>query len=63
MFIFTEFVGSHLKESFECYKRLKVAYRKDRNDRYYASRSYKNKQRSQKYDVDRQRIKAKTRNN
>ena len=41
MFIFTDFVGSQLKESFEHYKRLKLQKRKVRNDRYYASRFYK----------------------
>ena len=59
MFIFTDFVGSQLKESFEHYKRLKLQKRKVRNDRYYASRFYKsqsqNKQKSQKYDAVRQR--------
>ena len=40
MFIFTDFVGSQLKESFEHYKRL-MQKRKVRNDRYYASRFYK----------------------
>ena len=52
MFIFTDFVGSQLKESFEHYKRLKLQKRKVRNDRYYASRFYKsqsqNKQKSKK---------------
>ena len=59
MFIFTDFVGSQLKESFEHYKRLKLQKRKVRNDRYYASRFYKsqsqNKQKPQKYDAVRQR--------
>ena len=43
MFIFTDFVGSQLKESFEhyMYKRLKLQKRKERNDRYSASRFYK----------------------
>ena len=60
MFIFTDFVGSQLKESIEHYKRLKLQNRKVRNDRYHASRFYKesqsqNKQKSQKYDAVRQR--------
>ena len=58
MVIFTDFVGSQLKESFEHYKRL-MQKRKVRNDRYYASRFYKsksqNKQKSEKYDAVRQR--------
>ena len=58
MFIFTDFVGSQLKESFEHYKRF-MQKRKVRNDRYYASRFYKsqskNKQKSKKYDAVRQR--------
>ena len=58
MFIFTDFVGSQLKESFEHYKRL-MQKRKVRNDRYYASRFYKsqsqNKQKSKKDDAVRQR--------
>ena len=40
MFIFTDFVGPQLKESFEHYKRLKATKRKERNDRYRASRLY-----------------------
>ena len=68
MFIFTDFVGSQLKESFEHYKRLKLQKRKLRNDRYYASRFYKSpsqyKQKSQKYDAVRQRNwRLKTQNN
>ena len=58
MFIFTGFVGSQLKESFEHYKRL-MQKRKVRNDRYYASRFYKsqsqNKQKFKKDDAVRQR--------
>ena len=57
--VFTDFIGSQLKESFEHYKRLKLQKRKVRNDRYYASRFYKsqsqNKQKTQKYDAVRQR--------
>ena len=68
MFIFTDFVGSQLKESFEHYKRLKLQKRKLRNDRYYASRFYKSQsqyeQKSQKYDAARQRNwRLKTQNN
>ena len=59
MFIFTDFVGSQLKESFEHFKCLKLQKRIVRNDRYYASRFYKsqsqNKKKSQKYDAVRQR--------
>ena len=59
MFLFTDFVGSQLKESFEHYKRLKLQKAKVRNDRYYASRFYnsqtQNKQKSKKYDAVRQR--------
>ena len=59
MIIFTDFVGSQLKESFEHYKSLKLQKRKVRNDKCYASRFYKspsqNKQKSQKYDAGRQR--------
>ena len=40
MFIFTDFVGLQLKESFEYYKPLKAAKRKERNERYYASKSH-----------------------
>ena len=58
MFIFTDFVGSQLKELFEHYKRL-MQKRKVRNDRYYASNFKKsqsqNKQKSKKYDAVRQR--------
>ena len=48
MFIFTDFVGTQLKESFEHYKRLKATTRKERNDRYRASRSYKVKVKTNK---------------
>ena len=46
-----------LKESFQHYKRLKASKRKDRNTRYYASRSSQsqNKQTSQNHDAVRQR--------
>ena len=54
---FADFVGLQLKESFQHYKRLKAAKRKDRNTRYYASRSSQsqNKQTSQNHDAVRQR--------
>ena len=62
MFVFTDFVGSQLKESFEYYKRLKAAKRKEINDRYYASRSYKNKD-LKNMMMSGKELKAKTQNN
>ena len=63
MFIFTDFVGSQLKELFEYYKRLKFAKRKEKNNRYYATRSYKNKQRSKNMMLSGKELQAKNTNN